>query len=269
MPLAKDTLQLIIDQAVAANGIAATHTPVAVLPEGVTVKSLEQFQLNRSRFRGALKTSSLRDFADYTIGREGPAAKGFVDPDAMRCVVFFNLGDETTPGHADDTAALTLKPTAAFTALQQIAGKKLDQQELAEWIEDWLVNLKATQEGGKAMDLALAIHSVRNITIKAKADTNHSVHNFGASRTAMEEIEAASADARLDSLHFRFVPYEGLGERVFTLKLSILTSGDKPTLKLRWVGQEQQVEEIAQEFKSVLAQEVGGAASLTLGTFSA
>jgi len=85
----------------------------------------------------------------------------------------------------------------------------------------------------------------------------------------MEEIEAASAEARLDSLHFRFVPYEGLGERVFTLKLSILTSGDKPTLKLRWVGQEQQVEEIAQEFKSVLAQEVGGAASLTLGTFSA
>lgn len=63
-------------------------------------------------------------------------------------------------------------------------------------------------------------------------------------------------------------PYEGLGERTFTLKLSILTGGDKPALKLRWVGKEVQQEEIAQEFKAVLTEKVGTAASLTLGTFS-
>ena len=267
--LNKDTLELIIDQAVAAQTIPATHTPVAVLPVGVKIHSLEQFQIGRARFRGALNTNSLRDFTEYTIARTGLSAKGFVDQDEMSCKVFFNLGDENSPGHADDTATLTLKPTAAYKALKQIAGRKLAQRDLAEWIEDWNTNLKATQDGQKAMDIHQAVNSVRNITIEAKASSNHSEHNFGASRSAMDSIEAASADTRLDALHFTFAPYEGLGIRTFTLKLSILTGDDKPTLKLRWVGEELQVEEIAQEFKAVLVKEVGGAATLTLGTFSA
>ncbi|MNY75661.1 hypothetical protein D3C86_2150050 [compost metagenome] len=47
----------------------------------------------------------------------------------------------------------------------------------------------------------------------------------------------------------------------------MLTSGAQPALKLRWVGEEVQREEIAQEFKSVLDAAVGAHAKLTLGTF--
>lgn len=267
--LTKDTLELIIDQAAAANSIAATNTPVAVLPAGVKIHSLEQFQLHRSRFRGALRTNSLHDFAQYTINRNGTTAKGFVDPEDMSCKIFFNLGDDSTPGHADDTATLTLLPTAAYKALRAIAGRKLNQRELAEWIEDWNTNLRAKKEADQDMDIHQAVNSVRNITIEAKASSTHGEHNFGASRSAMDSIEAASADTRLDALHFTFVPYEGLGEQTFLLKLSILTGDEKPTLKLRWVGEELQVEDIAQEFKKVLAAEVGGHATLTLGTFTA
>lgn len=48
----------------------------------------------------------------------------------------------------------------------------------------------------------------------------------------------------------------------------MLTGDDKPALKLRWVGEEQQREHIAQEFKDTLAAELGAAAVLTLGTFN-
>ena len=63
------------------------------------------------------------------------------------------------------------------------------------------------------------------------------------------------------------VPYEGLTVRNITLRVSIITSGAQPMLKLRWVGEEVQREEIAQEFKSVLDAQIGEAAKLILGTF--
>lgn len=269
MPLAKDALEHILAQAHAATTLPATLVPVTALPEDVKIHNLEIFQALRSRFRGTLNTNSLRDFANYTISRNGAEAQGFINQDDMSCKVFFNLGDEITPGHADDVAILKLKPTAAYKALQEIAGKKLSQRDLAEWIEDWHLSLVAGKEGGGTMTISAAIASVRNITIEARSSATSSEHNFGASRSAMDSIEAASAESRIEALFFELIPYEGLGTRVFTLKLSIFTGDDKPTLKLRWAGEEQQVEEIAQEFKTTLAKEVGGSATLTLGTFNA
>jgi uncharacterized protein YfdQ (DUF2303 family) len=269
MPLAKDTLEHILAQSHAATTLPPTLVPVTALPADVKIHNLEHLQAFRSRFRGTLFTHSLRDFADYTISRNGAEAQGFVNQDDMSCKVFFNLGDEITPGHADDVAVLKLKPTAAYKALQEIAGKKLSQRDLAEWIEDWHLSLAASKEGGSNMPISAAVASVRNITIEARSSATSSEHNFGAARSAMDSIEAASTESRIEALHFSLIPYEGLAVRIFTLKLSILTGDDKPTLKLRWASEEQQVEEIAQEFKSTLAKEVGGAASLTLGTFSA
>lgn len=269
MPLAKETLELILDQNAAASILPPALMPLTALPVGVKIHNLEQFQAGRLRFRGSLHTNSLRDFAEYTISRNGPAARGFIDQDNMSCQVFFNLGTDEAPGHADDVATLKLKPTAAYKALQEIAGRKLNQRELAEWIEDWHASLVAIKEGGTTMPISAAVASVRNITIEARSTATSSEHNFSAARSAMESIEAASAETRLEALQFSLIPYDGLGTRVFTLKLSILTGDDKPTLKLRWAGEEQQVEEIAQEFKTALITEVGGTATLILGTFSA
>lgn len=265
----KETLQLIIANAVAASSTPSTNTPTAVLPDNVTLHNLEKYQAQRARFRGELTTNSLTDFANYVVGRNGPAAQGFVNQDAMSCEVFFNLGDEASPGHADDTATLKLKATAAYTALQQLAGKRLSQKELAEWMEDWRANLTAVDPADNTLSIVQAIAAVRNITIKASAERTSVEGNFSATRSAMDAIEAASQDTLPAKLHFNIVPYEGLGQRVFTLALSVLTGEDKPALKPRWVGEELQREEIAKEFKAVLAKEVGGSATLLLGNFSA
>ncbi|MCY1200473.1 hypothetical protein D9M69_379230 [compost metagenome] len=266
--LNKDALQLILDQALAASGKALdTETPVALVPDSAKVVNLEKFQIGRSRFRGALDTASLEDFCTYVKDRYDAGTQGFVDQDAMSCRVFFNLGDIEHPGHADDTASLKLKPTAAYKALTAIAGSSLTQKDLAEWMEDWGQFLTATV-GEEKMGLVQAIAAVRNITIKAASERNHQEGNFNASRSAMDRIEAESQEKLPDALHFALVPYEGLGQRVFTLRLSILTGSDKPVLKPRWVGEEIQREEIAQEFKRVLSEQLGEAATLYLGTFN-
>ena len=83
----------------------------------------------------------------------------------------------------------------------------------------------------------------------------------------MDQIEATSKETLPASLVFSVVPYESLSVRDITLRVSVITSGAQPMLKLRWIGEEVQREEIAQEFKTVLQEKIGNAASLPLGTF--
>ena len=246
-----------------------TFVPTVLVPDQFAVESLENLQALRSRFRGQLRTQSFRDFCKYVEhhqkGQTTPS--GFVDADSMACQVLFNLGDIAAPGHGDDSAILTLKPTAAFNALRLIAGKTLKQSQLAEWMEDWHDFLQVNDSHGKDMSVAVAVQKIRTITIKAQAEHTSTESNFGASRSSMDSIEAAHAEQQPADLLFTTPPYDGLGSRTFTLRLSIIT-GDTPLLKVRWVMQEQQEEEMAQEFKDRLTSEIGGLCTLTVGTFA-
>ena len=117
------------------------------------------------------------------------------------------------------------------------------------------------------MSIVKAIAAVRTITIKASSESDHAVSETRTSRSAMDQIEATSKETLPAALVFSVVPYEGLSVRNITLRVSVITSGVQPMLKLRWVGEEVQREEIAQEFKSVLDKHIKDAAKLTLGCF--
>jgi uncharacterized protein YfdQ (DUF2303 family) len=84
----------------------------------------------------------------------------------------------------------------------------------------------------------------------------------------MEEIEAKSLDTLPTTFVFTTKPYDPLALAPITLRLSVITGEKAPVLKLRWVGQEAQQEGFADEFKQVLAAEVGGLVPLTIGTYT-
>lgn len=268
MSLTKEAIELITDTALEATGKKLeTLVPTVVLPESAKIVDLERFQAGRSRFRGTYSTHSLADFSAYVVERAALGAWGFIDQDAMSCVLLFNLGTADVPGHADDRAVLKLKPTAGYTAAQQIGGRGISQKDLSDWIEDWHQYLTPVDEAGNAIPVAKAIAAVRTITIKASSESETTVGETSASRSAMDQIEARSKETLPVSLQFSTVPFEGLTEQVITLRLSVITSGAVPVLKLRWVGEEVQREDIAQEFKSVLQEKIGEAAVLSLGAF--
>lgn len=268
MSLTKEAIQLITDTALEATGKKLeTLAPTVVLPESAKIVDLERFQAGRSRFRGTYSTHSLADFSAYVVERAALGARGFIDQDAMSCVLLFNLGTADVPGHADDRAVLKLKPTAGYTAAQQIGGRGISQKDLSDWIEDWHQYLTPVDEAGNAIPVAKAIAAVRTITIKASSESETTVGETSASRSAMDQIEARSKETLPVSLQFSTIPFEGLTEQVITLRLSVITSGAVPVLKLRWVGEEVQREDIAQEFKSVLQEKIGDAARLSLGAF--
>jgi len=268
MSLSQEAIQLITDTALLAAGkTQSTYSPPAVLPDGVKVVDLEKYQVGRSRFRGVLSTNSLVDFSSYVKERAIEGARGFIDQDEMTCTLIFNLGTNIAPGHADDRAVLRRKPSAGYTAAQGIPGRTLSQKDLSDWIEDWNASLSATDETGQTMSIVKAIAAVRTITIKASSESDHAVSETRTSRSAMDQIEATSKETLPASLVFSVVPYEGLSVRDITLRVSVITSGTQPMLKLRWVGEEVQREEIAQEFKSVLDAQISEATKLTLGVF--
>lgn len=272
--LNKETLQHIEAQALIAAAkpiLIDDGAHIVVLPESATLRNLEQFRPIRDRFRGDMHTHSIQAFSGYVEMHDDenvPAqARGFIDQDKMTATIIFNIGNQYEPGHGDDTARLTLRATAAYTALQGIVGRSLNQQALAEWLEDWAANLSA-KAGSEYMTIVSAISAVRRMTIKATSQRDSTVGDFSASRSSMDDIEAKSMETMPSSFIFTTPPYEGLPAAAINLRLSVITGGDAPMLKLRWVGEEAQREEFANEFKRILVSEIDGMVPLTIGTFS-
>lgn len=271
MSLSKDAIQHIEAQALVASGkiLEIPGASVAVVPESAVLQSLELFQAARNRFRGKMTTTALRDFAEY-VNRHHSAEAGpacFVDQDEMSAMVIFNLGSVEKAGHGDDVAALNLKPTAAFASLRAVIGRAMSQQQLAEWLEDWAPHIQALA-GEQQLPIAAAITGIRKMTIKAVSQRDSTVGDLSAARSAMDEIEARSQETLPTAFQFTVVPYEGLQPALIPLRLSVITSGDAPVLKLRWVGEEAQREGFATEFKGVLASSISSNVPVTIGAFS-
>lgn len=67
----------------------------------------------------------------------------------------------------------------------------------------------------------------------------------------MQSVEASSKDVMPVAFEFKCIPYEGLGERRFILRNSLLKSGE-PIFVLRIVQLEAREEEMANEFRDLL-----------------
>ncbi|WP_261840985.1 YfdQ family protein [Aliamphritea ceti] len=246
--------------------LTQTLTPLAVLPDDFKIESLETYLNGRVRFRGNFETQSITDIADYIDDRH-PSV--FVNADKMTAKAIFNFGTDEAPGHCDNTATLALERNSAFSALLSINGRKLSQKDLAEWLEDWNEHAKVFDQEDEEMSIVAAIAAIRRITITAKSESTHSEHNFGAARSAMEEIEAKAEERMPSGFTFACVPYESLDERTFTARFSVLTGHDKPVLSVRIVQLESQEEDMGSEFKTKLTDALADDIAIYLGSFKA
>ncbi len=240
--------------ALSLDAVEKSLCPAVVLPGDFNVKSLEHLQEGRYRFRGAMDTTSIADFVKYSLQHgieEGVSC--FIDADEMAAKTIFNIGSIGEPGHADNTAMVSLKKTAPFASLLNVNGRKSGQKELAEWLEDWRDNLMAFDVEGNVIDIKQAINAVRKITIEASRSADHEDSDFGAKRSVMESVEAKSRDVMPAAFQFTCTPYDELSERTIKLRYSVLTGGEVPVLVLRIVQLEKLEEQIAQEFRDLLA----------------
>lgn len=242
--------------------------PVLAIPNDFEIESLEQFYPNRARFRGRFETNHIEDFVKYTRESGGHC---FVDPEGMCAKSIMDLGTVEKPGHAQHTAVLTLKKTTPLADLLRIDGMHGTQQGIAEWLEDWRDILRAEDSAGEEIGLRDAIGAIRKITIATAREYEHATQSLSQSRSTMEKIEAKSKNANMPAFfYFTCTPYEQLQEREFMLRLSIITTGDTIGLKLRIARLEAIKEEVAEEFRDKLLEELDASnTEIYIGTFNA
>ena len=271
----KDTLQLIIDNALsavdAANGsVDSLENGLIIVPESFKQVDLEKYLPNRRRFRGLFSTTDIEDFNGYAVNEQPDVVFLNTQSDRMSAVAYFDLGDASCPGHAEHTATLFCEPLPAYKAAININGERIKQSQLAEFIEDWMPHLTVLCDD-EVQNPLQAIQAVRNIKITASAAASHSEHHFGAARSAMEEVEAKSTVHKLPThIKFNLVPHTGFDAIDVLFRVSVITDAENPRLVLRWIQQDIQKEAIGDNLKRLIAASIAEAGCpIYNGTFSA
>jgi len=250
------------------SAVTSGERPVVYLPDNFTSIDLEKFLSGRVRYRASVKTNSIPAFVSYMV--DGVSAHGhcFIDVDSMTAKGFLNLGDRQNAGHADDTAELKLKKTSEFQALIRLSGDSINQLELAHWIEDWAPHLKFSDANGEELTVKEAVTAIRKITINQKASAEHSADDFKVSKSAFEQIEANMEGKRPEQFTFTCIPYEGLEEHTFSCRISVLTTGEKVSLRARVRRLDAELECVGQGFADLLNDRLGDRFKTYLGQIS-
>lgn len=228
--------------------------PLIALPSGFDVSNLESSMEFRTSYRFKFSTKSIKDFGEYCKEFDKEGAKCFVNSDRMNANTRFDLGTETKPLHQLHLASLQLDKTAALKALLKINGNPLSQKDAANFVEDWADNMVVMSKHGETMTIGQAAKQLREITIEQVSRLDSVVEDFGESMSSFEKIEAKNQDVIPATILFTCDPYHGLGNREFTVRVSILTGGNKPEISLRIVKLEAQEEDMAEEFKEILVE---------------
>jgi uncharacterized protein YfdQ (DUF2303 family) len=246
--------------------------------DGEKFISAEKYLDGRTRLRGTFSTTSLPGFIEYVNDRVDTyaASKGeiglFVDNVQDKACAIFNLGTRTDPGHADLRAALDLRRTAAFSAVMATDGNRYQQRKLVEFIEDWSDRITAIS-GDEVVPIASALAAIRSISIDETKRNGNVERDFGATRSAMEDIEARATAGTLPGfLIFKTEPYDGFEVRDIKVRVGIpLAGGDsKLCFSLQVVAREALEEAISREFLAMLRTGIDVAAhQISVGTFNA
>lgn len=232
-----------------------------ILADGTNITQLESLQKYRNQFRGEFKSNNINNFIDYNKDHTKPNTACFILSDLMKAKTIFDIGNEEQAGHCKHRAYLGLTQTPEYASLVDFVGQ-VDQKELAEFIEDWVDNIRCYHDNADSEEYIAsktAIGAIRSVKIEAKSESEHNVGDFQGSRSLLESVSARTGDLdkKLPSrIVFTCVPFDGLKEYVFTIRLSILTGNSKPIFSLRIVNHEKLKNEMAEEFMSIITEKL-------------
>lgn len=235
-----------------------TNSTLMLVPEGFQIKDLEAHMVLRDSYRFKFNTKSIKDFVEYSKEFDQEGAKCFVDSDDMSAMVIFDIGTEELPAHQRNKASLQLDKSSAFKKILDIHGAHMYQKDASDFIEDFGEFMVVATSDGVAMTTAQAANAINKITIEGARSLTSEVGDMSNSMSSMEREEVKGAERFPSRITFTCVPYLGLDKREFTLRISVLTGGDRPKLSFRIIQLEPQQEAIAEEFKENLVEKFDG-----------
>jgi uncharacterized protein YfdQ (DUF2303 family) len=262
-----DELRLLNDRL---REISAETDGIAAVPEGFMLVTVEDHLPGRIRSRGAMKTSSLPSFAAYVDTHAVlNGAEVFVS-DHMEATAILNMRTSSgAAGHADDIATFSAKMTGQYRALHAVSnGSTLNQQQAAEFLEDFSFMLTCLAEDGTVIPNPKAIAAVRSVTIETMRKIQSAQEALGSTMSAFEQVKASgTAETMLAMFVADLIPYVGFRTRLVKARVSILTGGAKPMFTFRIVGLEELQDQIQEEFATMIQNAISGH-PVRLGTYA-
>lgn len=242
---------------------------VVGLTNDFSLHDLEKYLPVRRRARGAMFTTVTGHFAKYVETHAEDGACVFVSPEKMQAVAVLNLGSTGNPGHADNTACLELKKTAAFIDLLKITSQNqpLNQRQVAEFMEDWRDYITCYADAETTMETKRAIAAVRTITIEALSRMENTEETFGATKSTLDSVKASSKEKLPGFIDFSCAPRNGLRPRTFRIRVGVLTGGTTPSLTLRIIKLEEHEEQMAEELAEIVTAEIPTSVPVLVGTY--
>lgn len=231
---------------------AAENAHIVGLTNDFSLHDLEKYLPNRRRARGTMSTNSIENFAEYTEKHAEVGTSVFITAETMKAVAVLNLGSPSAPGHADNTAVLELKQTAPYKAMIGIASIARSQQNIAEFMEDWISHIVCQSNDGTVLEPKKAIAAIRSISIENLRKMEADVEQFSETRSALDSVKATSKETLPSSIDFTCEPRYFLKQRTFRMRLSILTGNSAPTLTLRIIKLEEHEEQMAEEMRELI-----------------
>lgn len=253
----KEALEHVQNDAVGLQVLADTNNRAVALPDDYDIRSLETFFDKPFRFRGRVTTDSMADFIKYANDTKQDSSALFINKNDMSADFIVDFGTDQEPRHGEHKATLELVASPAGKALFDANGKKFSQQELCEWLEDWRSHITVTDESGENMTIAQATASIRRINITASSNNEFEDNESSKKLSRSEQIEAKMKGQQPSNLQFTCTPYADIEPVTFEVKINVIV-GDRPIIRLRVVQFETIKENIAQEFKQKLVDEISG-----------
>jgi uncharacterized protein YfdQ (DUF2303 family) len=270
----KETLTALQEaQAIRDAGIALQNSQstkeVAALPSDYRLHDLEPYLSNRRRARGTMTTSNLASFVDYVKANQEQGAAVFVDKDTMSAVAVLNLGTPDEPGHCDNKAVIKAEKTAVYKALLVYAsGQGYAQKVVAEFLEDWAGYIECFAENGIEIRTSQAVAAVRKITIESMKKLESEEKSLGATKSAFESVQASSVEPLPTIIKFVCAPYDEFDQRMFVLRLGVLTGEATPKVNLRIIKIEEHQEEMAEELAVMVRDGFDNEIPVMLGAYA-
>lgn len=244
MPQAQNKLQEDIRQA----GLDA----VAV-PAGLKIQDLETWRSGRRRMTGAMETGCMDSLQSYVESFPGEGARAFINAELMTAVCIINFGTAAAAGHADHAAVLKMRQTAEYSALLRLAKERKGQRAMAEFFEDYAAFVTFTDGEGDEIPAAKAVKAIRTLKIKSKQDVGSSVGNYSREKSLLESTEVDTTEGMPHFAMFSCVPYTGLDERTFQLRIGIGEApGGEPAFVASIIRHDLAVQAMAEELADKL-----------------
>lgn len=232
-----------------------TDIPAAIVPDKVSVKSLEHLMNRPARFKGHFVTSILQEFADYYRKNSQATSIVYIDPETMQARAIFDHGDANVPQWGDHTAELKLQAKPAWRELLKHNNVLHSQTELIDFCMDWRDHIRFEDDKDEAIDFVSAIARIRKLTINATQKTESEQANFSSNRSAMENIEVLSGSAQPPArIVFKTTPYEGFDDVIALCSIRAVTGSDQKTVQIKYriEGLDVLTDRISLEFREKL-----------------